>query len=69
MAFLAVGQDSDSWKIYTGHEILVGLITDCRTDDGGKPIMIKVDDIWVPWRQVLSLRNISEENRRKRASA
>jgi hypothetical protein len=68
VAFLAVGQDEDGWKVRTEHEVLVGVITDCRTDDGGKPIMIRVDDIWVPWRQVLSLRNITEENRKKKGT-
>lgn len=68
MAFLAVGQDGDGWRVDTEHEAFLGPITDCRTDDNGHPIMLKVDSNWVPWRQVLSLRNITEENRRKRSS-
>jgi len=68
MAFMAVGEDGDGWKVHTEREVFTGPITDCRTDDGGKPIMIRVDSTWIPWRPVLTLRNISEENRRKKAT-
>lgn len=72
-SFLAVGQDRDIWRVEAASQVIVGYITDARTDNQDRPIMIRVTDdqgagMWVPWDRVTLLVNQSENARsRKRA--
>ena len=65
MAFLAIGQDNDGWRVEAGGGVHTGAILDSRTDEAGHPIVIKVGTVWIPWDKVTTMTNISELNRRR----
>ena len=70
-SFMALGNEDDVWQIQTDQTIYEGLITNSRTDNDGYPIMIEITEratetatTWVPFREVRSLRNITQAKAR-----